>query len=165
VRERDLDAFDAFVTARLPYLLRLGRALTGSEQAGAGLVHEALERTLLRWSQVESEDPEGYLRRVMVKRNGSAWRRVRRQRQTAHVSEPAYDDATADPTLWSAIGLLAPRQRAVIALRYLEDLSEAQTAELLGVSPGTVKSQTRHAMVRLRDLLRDEPSPAAEDGG
>jgi RNA polymerase sigma factor (sigma-70 family) len=173
VREHDLDAFDAFVTARLPYLLRLGRTLTGSERAGAVLVQDALERTLLRWSQVESEDPQGYVRQMMLKRNGSAWRRVRRARrarQAALVPEQSSEDADAgavpaDPSLWAAIGRLAPPQRAVIALRYLEDLGEADAAELLGLSPGAVRSQTRHAMERLRDLLADEPPPAEEDGG
>jgi RNA polymerase sigma-70 factor (sigma-E family) len=156
VQQRDRDAFDAFVRARLPHLLRLGRVLTGSEHAGADLVQDALERSLMRWSRIESDDPEGYVRRVMVTRNISAWRRVRRERLTAQVPETSYDDARADPSLWAALAQLPPRQRAVIALRYYEDLTEAQTAELLGVSAGTVKSQASRAMAKLRDLLADE---------
>jgi RNA polymerase sigma-70 factor (sigma-E family) len=156
VQQRDRDAFDAFVRARLPHLLRLGRALTGSEHAGADLVQDALERSLMRWSRIESDDPEGYVRRVMVTRNISAWRRVRRERLTAQVPETPYDDPRADPSLWAAMAQLPPRQRAVIALRYYEDLTEAQTAELLGVSAGTVKSQASRAMAKLRDLLADE---------
>ena len=159
--QADRDAFDAFVRARLPHLLRLGRALTGSEQGGADLVQDALERSLMRWSRIESEDPEGYVRRVMVTRNISAWRRVRRERLTADVPETSYDDAPPDPALWAALAKLPPRQRAVIALRYYEDLTETQTAELLGISTGTVKSQTSRAMTRLRDLLAADAAAAA----
>ncbi len=154
--QQDRDSFDAFVRARLPHLLRLGRALTGSEQAGADLVQDALERSLMRWSRIDSEDPEGYVRRVMVTRNISAWRRVRRERLTADVPETSYDDPQADPALWAALAQLPPRQRAVIALRYYEDLTEAQTAHLLGISAGTVKSQASRAMAKLRELLADE---------
>jgi RNA polymerase sigma-70 factor (sigma-E family) len=156
VLQQDRDSFDAFVRARLPHLLRLGRALTGSEQAGADLVQDALERSLMRWSRIESEDPEGYVRRVMVTRNISAWRRVRRERLTADVPETSYDDPQADPALWAALTQLPPRQRAVIALRYYEDLTEAQTAHLLGISAGTVKSQASRAMAKLRELLADQ---------
>jgi RNA polymerase sigma-70 factor (sigma-E family) len=156
MHQPDRDAFDAFVRARLPHLLRLGRALTGSEHAGADLVQDALERSLVRWSRIESDDPEGSVRRVMVTRNISAWRRVRRERLTAQVPETSYADPQADPSLWAAMAQLPPRQRAVIALRYYEDLTEAQTAELLGISAGTVKSQASRAMARLRELLADE---------
>lgn len=167
VLQQDRDAFDAFVKARLPHLLRLGRALTGSEHAGADLVQDALERSLMRWSRIESDDPEGYVRRVMVTRNISAWRRVRRERLSAEVPETSYDDPQADPALWAALAQLPPRQRAVIALRYYEDLTEAQTAALLGVSAGTVKSQASRAMARLRELLAepDAADAAGERGG
>jgi RNA polymerase sigma-70 factor (sigma-E family) len=163
VLQQDRDAFDAFVRARLPHLLRLGRALTGSEQAGADLVQDALERSLMRWSRIESDDPEGYVRRVMVTRNISAWRRVRRERLTAEVPETSYDETPPDPALWAALAQLPPRQRAVIALRYYEDLTEAQTAQLLGVSAGTVKSQASRAMAKLRDLLAADAADAAAD--
>lgn len=158
VQARDSEhdrAFDAFVTARLPHLLRFGRALTGSESAAADLVQDALERTLLRWSRIRSDDPEGYVRRVMVTRNVSAWRRVRRERLTDEVPEERYVDppGARDGAVWQALAALPPRQRAVIALRYYEDLSEAQIAHVLGVSTGTVKSQASRAMAKLRDLL------------
>ncbi len=161
--QQDRDAFDAFVRARLPHLLRLGRALTGSEQAGADLVQDALERTLMRWSRIESDDPEGYVRRVMVTRNISAWRRVRRERLTADVPETSYDVVQRDPALWAALAQLPPRQRAVIALRYYEDLTEAQTAQLLGIAAGTVKSQASKAMARLRELLAADAAAASAD--
>ncbi|MGN6575332.1 MAG: SigE family RNA polymerase sigma factor [Nocardioides sp.] len=160
MRERDSEAFDAFVRGRLPSLLRLGRALTGSEQAGADLVQDALERTLVRWGRIESDDPEGYVRKVMVTRNISLWRRLRRERLTAEVPETAYDDPVADPALWAALAALPPRQRAVIVLRYYEDLTEVQTANALEVSVGTVKSQASRAMAKLRSLLADRADRA-----
>jgi DNA-directed RNA polymerase specialized sigma24 family protein len=90
VTSADQDAFDAFVQARLAHLLRFGRALTGSDEAAADLVQDALERTLVRWSRVRSTDPEGYVRRVMVNRNISIWRKLRRERVTDRVPEAGY---------------------------------------------------------------------------
>lgn len=165
--ERHLDDFDAFVGARLPSLLRLGRALTGSEQAGADVVQDALERTLQHWSTVGSEDPEGYVRRLILARTASGWRRVRREPSagvvTAQGALSPYDDPAADARMWSALSRLPRRQRAVIALRYGEELDEADTAELLGVSPGTVRSQTRHALASLRRLVTVEASGAVQE--
>ena len=151
----DTEAFDAFVRARLPHLLRFGRALTGDEHAAADLVQDALERTLMRWSKVTSEDPEGYVRRAMVNRSISVWRKLARERLTDEVPQRAYDDRRPDDVLLHALKRLPPRQRAVIALRYYEDLTEAQTASILGCSVGTVKSQSSLAMDRLRSLLDD----------
>jgi DNA-directed RNA polymerase specialized sigma24 family protein len=90
LQKRDSEAFDAFVRARLPDLLRFGRALTGSDRAGADLVQDALERTLVRWSRVDG-DPEGYARRMMATRNIPAWRRLRGERSTTQVPEQQYD--------------------------------------------------------------------------
>jgi RNA polymerase sigma-70 factor (sigma-E family) len=151
----DTEAFDAFVRARLPHLLRFGRALTGDEHAAADLVQDALERTLMRWSKVTSDDPEGYVRRAMVNRSISVWRKVRRERLTDDVPQQSYDDPRRDDALLAALRRLPPRQRAVIALRYYEDLTEAQTAAILGCAVGTVKSQSSLAMARLRSLLDD----------
>ena len=149
----DTDAFDAFVRARLPHLLRFGRALTGSDHAAADLVQDALERTLMRWSKVTSDDPEGYVRRAMVNRSISVWRKLGRERLTDEIPQQSYDAPSPDGVLLDALRQLAPRQRAVIALRYYEDLTEAQTAAVLGCSVGTVKSQASAAMARLRTLL------------
>jgi RNA polymerase sigma-70 factor (sigma-E family) len=154
VREQDRAAFDAFVRARLPELLRFGRALTGSSEAGADLVQDALERTLLAWSRLEQQgDPEGYVRRVMVNRNISIWRKFGREHPTDTVHDRGRDDRHFDSDLWEAVRQLPPRQRAVIALRYYEDLSEADIARTLGCSVGTVKSQASKAMAKLRDLV------------
>jgi RNA polymerase sigma factor (sigma-70 family) len=163
VCEHELDGFDAFVAARLPYLQRLGRALTGSDRAGAALVQEVLERTSLRWSRVESDDPESHVRRAMVARALTAWQRVRREAPAGRVPQPLDDDPRADDAVWRALAHLPARQRVVVALRYGEELSEAETAELLGVSPGSARHQARQAMARLRELLAEEPFPAKEE--
>lgn len=149
--ERDDDAFSAFVTARLPQLLKLGRALAGDEQRGADLVQDSLERALLRWRKIE--DPEAFVRRCMVNRSVSVWRKVRRERPLDEAPSPVGADRPHDHELLAAVRGLPPRQRAVIALRYYEDLTEVQTAELLGCSVGTVKSQAHRAMAALRQQL------------
>jgi len=144
-------AFDAFVRARLPELLRFGRALTGSDAAAADLVQDALERTLVQWSRLQSrEQPEGYVRQVMINRNISIWRRLRRERLTDELPDRGTRDSHRDDELWQAIRELPPRQRAVIALRYYEDLTEADVAAVLGCSVGTVKSQSAKALAKLR---------------
>jgi RNA polymerase sigma-70 factor (sigma-E family) len=152
---RDVESFDAFVRARLPQLLRFGRALTGDEHAAADLVQDALERTLVRWSRITSEDPEGYVRRAMVNRSISVWRKLRREQITDRLPHDGYRDPERDDALLGALRLLPPRQRAVVALRYYEDLTEAQTAAVLGCSIGTVKSQASDAMAKLRVLLSE----------
>jgi RNA polymerase sigma-70 factor (sigma-E family) len=168
VRQDEREAFDAFVRARLPELLRFGRALTGSAEAGADLVQDALERTLLAWSRLESRDePEGYVRRIMVNRNISIWRKFGRE----HATDPldladtgaAAHDRPFDQDLWHAIQQLPAKQRAVIALRYYEDLSEAEIARTLGVSVGTIKSQASKAMAKLRASVPRDLGPAQEE--
>jgi RNA polymerase sigma-70 factor (sigma-E family) len=145
--------FDDFVHTRLTDLLRFGRALTGDEHRGADIVQDALERVLPRWDRIRSDDPEGYVRRVMVNRNISVWRSHRRERLTAAPPEVSGEDVVRDQALWAALRRLPPRQRTVIALRYLADQTEAQTAALMGCSVGTVKSQASDAMRTLRGLL------------
>ena len=157
---QDEEAFDGFVRSRLPALLRFGRALTGSEAAGADLVQDALERTLLHWNRVRShDDPEGYVRRTMVNRNISVWRKLGRERSVDRVPDRGHDPMPAvdeDADLWDAVRHLPARQRAVIALRYHDDLTEAQIADALGCSVGTVKSQASKAVRALRRRLLDE---------
>lgn len=157
VREQEKAAFDAFVRARLPELLRFGRALTGSQDSAADLVQDALERTMLAWSRIEQRgDPEGYVRRIMVNRNISIWRKFGRERPTDVVYDRGVDDQHFDTDLWRALQQLPARQRAVIALRYYEDLSEADIARTLGCSIGTVKSQASKGMAKLRQLVPRE---------
>ena len=146
------EAFDAFARGRMRELLRFAHVLTGDPHRAADLVQDALERTLLSWHRVErKDDPEAYVRRAIVNRHISVWRRTRREQLVAETPEGGYDEKTGrDDELWAALATLPPRQRAVIVLRYYEDLSEADTAAALGCSVGTVKSQAHKALSRLR---------------
>lgn len=145
-------AFDAFARGRMRELLRFAHVLTGDADRAADLVQDALERTLMAWSRIErKDDPEGYVRRAIVNRHVSVWRRLRRERLVADAPERPYDDAAGpDRDLWDALATLPPRQRAVLVLRYYEDMSEADCAAALGCSVGTVKSQAWKALARLR---------------
>jgi RNA polymerase sigma-70 factor (sigma-E family) len=157
VRDEDRESFDAFVRARLPELRRFGRALTGSYEAADDLVQDALERTLVAWSRLESRDePEGYVRRIMVNRNISIWRKLRREHVTADIYDRGVEDRRFDHDMWEALATLPPRQRAVVVLRYYEDLSEAEIARVLGCSAGTVKSQASKALAKLRATVDRE---------
>jgi RNA polymerase sigma-70 factor (sigma-E family) len=149
--------FDEFARARMPELLRFGHALTGSPHAAADLVQDALERAMLAWTRLENKgDPEGYVRRVMVNRNISSWRR--RQRETLIVDPElhqrggaqAMEPAQRDLALWERVNALPLRQRTVIVLRYYEDLHEDVVAATMGSAVGTVKSQTSRALAALR---------------
>jgi RNA polymerase sigma factor (sigma-70 family) len=121
-----------------------------------------VQTTLLKasgaWNRIPG-DPEPYVRRIMHHENISVWRRTRRVREVALTG--AEDSAAADNdpdtrvVLKRALGTLTPKQRAVVVLRFYEDLTEVQTASVLGVSQGTVKSTTRQALARLRTAAPD----------
>jgi RNA polymerase sigma-70 factor (sigma-E family) len=158
------DEFESFVRARTPALLRSAYLLTGDEHLAEDLVQSALARTHRSWRRLRrTGNAEAYTRRTMYHLQVSWWRR----RRVAEVltGEPAgylsADNGRAAGTgnsgavalrllLRDALARLTARQRAVLILRYFEDLSESQAAELLGISVGTVKSQTSKALARLR---------------
>ncbi len=145
--------FDAFVVARWSALLRTAYLLTRDEGRAEDLVQAALTRLWFAWDRVEG-DPEPYVRRILVNTHTSWWRRRWwSERATDRVIELAERDAPTEATmdLWTALGHLPPGQRAVVVLRYFDDLTEAQTAARLGCSVGTVKSQHAKALRRLRD--------------
>jgi RNA polymerase sigma-70 factor (sigma-E family) len=155
----DAAEFGEFVRAALPGLLRYGHALTGNPHDAADLVQSVLERVGSRWGAVarRTGDPLAYVRKSMANANVSRWRRHRRENLVAELPEtPDYADPAdrfaAEP-LWQALRGLPPRQRAVIVLRYYDDLSEAEIADILGISKGTVKSQASKAMHTLRAQL------------
>ena len=162
--------FDDFVQARLTHLLSFGRALTGDEHRGADLVQDALVARPARWDRIESDDPEGYVRRIMVNRNISVWRGLTARAPQRPTPDRIHVDRERDDALFDALRRLPPRQRTVIALRYLADQTEAQTAAAMGCSLGTVKSQTSrddHAARLLAEQGRtDERSrdPASRGG-
>ena len=153
--------FDDFARSRMPALLRFAHALSGDPHTAADLVQDALERTLLAWPRIiRKDDPEGYVRRAIVNRHVSVWRRLRREQLVADAPESrqfSYDVAPRrDAALWDALATLQPRQRAVLVLRYYEDLSEADCANVLGCSVGTIKSQASKALARLRQHASTE---------
>lgn len=151
------ESFDSFVHGRSPALLRTAWLLTGNEAAAHDLVQTALLKTWARWRQVVAKDaPEAYVRRVMVTTSVS-WgrRRWTGERATASLDDVADGvDASAHvdtrAAVASALRQLPPGQRAVVVLRFFDDLSEKDTAELLNCSVGTVKSQASRALARLR---------------
>ncbi|WP_199431104.1 SigE family RNA polymerase sigma factor [Qaidamihabitans albus] len=164
----DLTDFGEFVEASLPGLLRYGHALTGNPHDAADLVQTVLEKIGSRWTHVlqKTGDPLAYIRRSMANAHISRWRRLRRENLVADIPD-AQPLRPVDPfehePLWQALRGLPPRQRAVIVLRYYEGLSEAEIAESLGVSPGTVKSQASKAIAALRTKLnRDEGTEGRE---
>jgi RNA polymerase sigma-70 factor (sigma-E family) len=143
---------EEFIRARMPRLLKFARALTSDEHAAADLVQDSLEKLILKWPRL-SGDPDPYLRRIMVNQRVSSWRKVRRERVTDRVPDIAVSTVEIDHELFDALRALPRAQRAVIALRYLEDLTEVETATVLGCSVGTVKSHSARAMASLRTTL------------
>ncbi len=110
----------------------------------------------LRWRRLESGHPEAYARQVIVRRNVSWWRKHRREvvLDVHDGAAPVAGDTAGGErriVLDRALAALTPRQRATVVLRYYEDLSERETADALGVSVGTVKSQAHLALRRLRE--------------
>jgi RNA polymerase sigma-70 factor (sigma-E family) len=165
----DAEDFRQFVASRSAALLRTAYLLTGDRGQAEDLVQSALTKAYLHWGKVRrSGVPEAYVRRILVNERNSRWRRERsRGREVVGdvPDRPGQDEtqAYADrDELWQALRAMPPRTRAVLVLRYWEDLSEAGTAEALGCSVNTVKTHTTRGLARLRELLADSPhsSPA-----
>ncbi len=159
------DEFAEFVAAALPRLLRFGHVLTGNPASAEDLVQTALGRSLRAWRLRRIDDPHAFVRKVMVNSYASWYRRQGiREIVTASPGGAAVAiDAAAlvddRDAVWRALLTLPPRQRAVIVLRYYEDLSELEIAAVMGTSPGTVKSQSARALRRLAGILADaEPA-------
>jgi RNA polymerase sigma-70 factor (sigma-E family) len=156
--------FDAFIRARTLALIRYGMVLTGNQHDAADLVQEALARLGERWSRIG--EPEAYARTTMARLHVSWWRRRRRERLVSAVPDRGYVDAgiaraDGDTGLWHALLALPPRQRVVIVLRYYEQRSDDDIAQLLGISRGTVRSQSARALEKLRRATLPPPgSPA-----
>ncbi|MBI4942920.1 MAG: SigE family RNA polymerase sigma factor [Actinobacteria bacterium] len=176
MRDTTDDGFRAFVDARWPALVRFAWSLTGDRGHAEDVVQAVLVRTWRGWGRIRLDGAGAYVRAAVVNETVSRARR-RRVREvvlpwTGERPEPvpardaAEDRAVAD-SVAAELARLPPRMRAVVVLRFLEDRSEAETAALLGCSPGTVKSQTNRAMARLRDRtpLRDLVGVPAVDAG
>jgi RNA polymerase sigma-70 factor (sigma-E family) len=172
----EVEEFDAYVRARTPGLLRAAFLLTGDQHLAEDLVQTALVRTHRAWRRVRDGNPDAYTRKVMYHQQISWWRRRPvPEILGADVPEPSGGRSGGQDTETGVVTKLAvraallklpPRQRAVIVLRFFEDRTEVETAELLGVAVGTVKSQTAKALERLRSITpnlldgRTSPSPS-----
>ncbi|GIF49424.1 RNA polymerase sigma-70 factor (sigma-E family) [Asanoa ferruginea] len=155
-RKERFEGLDAFVAERGGVLLATAVLLTGSRAAGEDLLQSALERLMRHWNRV-SGDREGYLRRTLYHLAVDQWRsRKRRPEVLAEVEQPGQSDGTDTldlrQALIEALATLPPRQRAVLVLRYWEQFSEAESAEVLGCSIGTVKSTASRGLARLREV-------------
>ncbi|MGY0231160.1 SigE family RNA polymerase sigma factor [Longispora urticae] len=147
-------AFAEFVASRSPRLLRLAYGLTQDHALAEDLLQTALARSWSAWRRIV-DDPEPYVRRVLVNTYNSWWRRAwRNERPVAVLPELALAGAQRSvddhDEVWRALGRLPRQQRAVLVLRYLEDMSEEQTARLLSLSTGTVKSYSAKGLAKLR---------------
>jgi RNA polymerase sigma-70 factor (sigma-E family) len=166
---RDDESFAAFVWARQAPLVRFAYLLSGDSQTAQDLVQTALARTLPKWHSLDPNTAEAYVQRAIVNGHRSLWRRRSSgERATDVLPETVGRDALAAvddaDQLRRGLMQLPRRQRAVIALRFYLDLTEAQAAERLGCSVGTVKSQTSRGLARLRELLGESTTPALDTG-
>jgi RNA polymerase sigma-70 factor (sigma-E family) len=149
--------FRLYVAGRSAALLRTAYLLTGNRQDAEDLLQTALAKTYLAWDRINDKGAvDAYVRRVLVNTQTSWWRRRKiDEYPTDELPEIATEDVTVDhelrDALWRALGRLPRRQRAMVVLRYYEDLTEVETAEALGVSGGTVKSTVYRALQKLRD--------------
>ncbi|HZM82294.1 MAG TPA: SigE family RNA polymerase sigma factor [Candidatus Limnocylindrales bacterium] len=162
----DSGQFDEFVAARSHRLLQLGFLLTRDYALAEDLLQTALVKCWTAWNRIDG-DPEPYVRRTLINTYNSWWRRRWRGE---HATATPPDQAVANPheqvddrdQVWRALARLPRQQRAVLALRYFEDLSESQIAELMSITPGAVRSYATKGLARLRSdpTLRTLPMPS-----
>ncbi len=163
----DRSGYDEFVAARSPRLLRVAYLLTRDWAEAEDLLQTALMKAWFAWARIDS-DPEAYVRRIIAT-TFTSWRRRHWSGEIsrADLPERSGPDAMSGVEdrhgLWPALGRLPRRQRAVIVLRYFEDLTETQTAATLGIAVGTVKSQTSKALAALRSDTTVRAAPHLRD--
>jgi RNA polymerase sigma-70 factor (sigma-E family) len=158
VNASDAEQFDEFMASRWPGLVRLAFGLTGDRWLAEDLAQTALASAYAAWWRVRrADDPDAYVRRILINASKSRFRRPWVSEMPGgpeDLPDPAAEDAAADveerPALLAALAELPPRQRAVVVLRYAEDMSDAQVGALLGCSAGTVRSQAARALAKLR---------------
>ncbi len=160
--------YDDFYVALRPRLVRTAYAVAGDLGVAEDAVQTAFAKAYRSWRRISRlESPEAYVRRMAINEvlNSRRTAHVRREVVRADLPDTAgvarEDDALAHDEMWQAVLSLPPRQRAVLVLRYYEDLSEQQIADVLGCRPGTVKSQASAALATLRTRL-DQPTAAGE---
>lgn len=157
-------------------MLRAAVLMCGNHHLAQDLLQEALAKLASRWSQVRDGSPEAYVRTILYRDAISHWRKWRREKPydvhspdgdfvTRELARDSAQEWVDGASVREALKQLAPRQRAVLVLRYYEDLSEEQIAQILGIHRGTVKSQASEALANLRRLLPElEPVLTGEGG-
>ena len=158
--ERDA-AFTAFVEQATPSLLRTAWLLTGDHHAAHDLVQAALVRTYVAWPRVRPETALAYARRILVNERTDRWRRTGAELAVATPPESAATAGSATEDRDVVVRLLATlpdQQRKVVVLRYYADLSEAQIAAALDISPGAVKSHAHRGLMTLRATMPPTPT-------
>jgi RNA polymerase sigma-70 factor (sigma-E family) len=162
--------FCEYVAARGPALVRFAILLTGDDHRAEDIVQEALAKAYLRWSRIRRTDnPDVYLRRLVTNLARSWWRRrANRELPTPRPADPPVpgdlsDEAAERDALWRLIAALPYKQRAVVVLRYYEDLDDLTIADILDCSPVTVRTHAMRALNRLRGHYGAEaPAPEGE---
>ncbi|MEY9855880.1 RNA polymerase sigma-70 factor (sigma-E family) [Catenulispora sp. GAS73] len=147
--------FHEFVVARWPRLVRTAYLLTGDRQHAEDLAQATLARTFQGWNRVRASDsPDAYVHRIMLRCNAGRFRKRRVVEHLGELPERATSDATEQieqrRALVAALQDLTKKQRSIVVLRFWSDLTELETAEVLGCSVGNVKSQTHRALAKLR---------------
>jgi RNA polymerase sigma-70 factor (sigma-E family) len=161
----DREEFTRWAVARQQHLLRVALLMTDDRGRAEDLVQDALTQVAMRWRRLRESSPDAYARTVIYHGNISWWRR---RRGEILLAEPVERPSPGEPVerrllVRRALGALTPGQRAVIVLRYFEDLTERDAAAVLGVSIGTVKSQTHLALRRLREAAPELVELLQED--
>ena len=166
---RDAD-FAAYLAARQASLLRTAYLLTGNRHDAEDLVQTAFAKLYLSWDKVRDQGAiDGYVRRILVNEHNSLWRRAWKRRESSQehtvLDRPVHDeyDEGTGSALWDVVQTLPRKARAVVVLRYYEEMSEAETAAVLGISTGTVKSQTSRALAALRARAPQTLNPRASE--
>jgi RNA polymerase sigma-70 factor (sigma-E family) len=163
--------FESWLVAREAALQRTAHLLTGDVHSAQDLVQSTLAKLYLGWDRIRrAENVDAYARKVLVNEYRSAWRRpLRRNEHSVELvpdrsagEAPAYDGSRE--AVWRFVCSLPPKQRAVVVLRFYEQLTEAEIADLMGISVGTVKSQSSRALASLRAQLPDHPEITADGG-
>jgi RNA polymerase sigma-70 factor (sigma-E family) len=163
--------FDEYVTARSPMLLRFAYLLCGDRHLAEDLVQEVLIKAHRRWSSIEAENPDAYLKRALLHTHLS-WRRRRSSAEVAGATirdvatMAAFDDEHASrEDMWALLATLSPRQRAVLVLRYFEDLDDRRIAELVGSTAAAVRVHAHRGLTTLRETLAQQAAQAPDDAG
>jgi RNA polymerase sigma-70 factor (sigma-E family) len=163
------EEFTAFVQTAWPTLYRTAYLLLGDRGLAEDLVQTSLAKTYVSWGRVRDLGAAGVYARTVLVNTASSWFRRRswgNEVATAELpDEPVLLQESDRPLVLAALRRLPPRQRAVVVLRFYEDLTVEQTAAALGINAGTVKSQTSHAMAKLRSLLGESVIPEGAHHG